>query len=131
MYFVYSNLMQNDTAQTNYQRCCHANISNISVRYGGSVYRLLSQNADWNRNHYSRFYKEFIKVSKSLCKTSPGLSMAEFRDLYTIYAIDLSAQAIVSQTNQLTINVEKRVVPAQNAETLQNPRELDAFFVFI
>ena len=33
----------NDTAQTNYQRCCHANVSNISVRYGGSVYPLLSQ----------------------------------------------------------------------------------------
>ena len=57
--------------------------------------------------------------------------MAEFRDLYTIYAIDLSAQAIVSQTNQLTINVERREVPAQNAETLQNLREIDAFFVII
>ena len=121
----------NDTAQTNYQRCCHANISNISVRYGGSVYPLLSQNADWNRNQYSRFYKEFIKVSKSLGNSSPGLSMQEFRDLYTIYAIDLLAQAIVSPTNQLTINVERRNVPAQNAKTLQNPRELDAFFVII
>ena len=57
--------------------------------------------------------------------------MAEFRDLYIIYAIDLSAQAIVSPTNQLTINVERRDVPAQNAETLQNPRELDALFVII
>ena len=57
--------------------------------------------------------------------------MAEFRDLYTIYAIDLSAQAIVSPTNQLTINVERRNVPAQNAKKLQNPRELDALFVII
>ena len=106
-------------------------MSNISVRYGGSVYLLLSQNADWNRNQYSRFYKEFIKVSKRLGNTSPGLLMAEFRDLYTIYAINLSAQAIVSRTNQVTINVERRDVPAQNAETLQNPRELDAFFIII
>ena len=57
--------------------------------------------------------------------------MAEYRDLYTIYAIDFFAQAIVSPTNQLTINVERRDVPAQNAETLQNPRELDTFFVII
>ena len=35
-----------DTAQTNNQRCCHANISNINVRYAGSVYPLLAQNAD-------------------------------------------------------------------------------------
>ena len=57
--------------------------------------------------------------------------MAEFRDLYTIYAIDLSAQAIVSLTIRLTINVERIDVPAQNAETLQNPRKLDSFFVII
>ena len=101
------------------------------MRYGGSLYPLLSQNADWNRNQYSRFSKEFIKVSKSLGNTSPGLSMSEFRDLYTIYDIDLSTQAIVNPTNQLTINVKRRDVPAQNAETLQNPRDLDAFFVII
>ena len=60
----------NDTAQTNYRRCCHANVSNIYVRYGGSVYSILSKNAHWNRNIYSRFYYEFIKVSKSLSNTS-------------------------------------------------------------
>ena len=47
--------------------------------------------------------------------------MAEFIDLYIIYAIDLSAQAIISPTNQLTINVERKDVPAHNAETAQNP----------
>ena len=95
------------------------------------MYPLLSQNADLSRNQYSRFYKEFIKVSKSSGNTSPGLSITEFRNLYTIYAIELSAQAIVSPTNQLTINVERREVPAQKAKTLQNPREIDAFFVII
>ena len=80
------------------------------MRYGGSVYPLLSQNADWNRNQYSRFDKVLIKVSKSLGKTSPGLSMAEFRDFSTIYAIDLSAQAIVCPTNPLTLNVKRRAV---------------------
>ena len=57
--------------------------------------------------------------------------MQEFRDLYTIFSIDLSSQATVSTTNQLTINLERREIPAQNAETLQNPREIDAFFVII
>ena len=52
----------NNTAQTNYQRCCHANIFNSFVRYCGSVYPLLLQNADWNKNQYSRFYIEFIEV---------------------------------------------------------------------
>ena len=57
--------------------------------------------------------------------------MQEFRDLYTIFSVDLSSQATVSTTNQLTINIERREIPAQNAETLQNPREIDAFFVII
>ena len=54
--FVIFKSHANDTAQTNYQRCCDANVSNISVRDGRSVYPLLLQNADWNRNQYSRFY---------------------------------------------------------------------------
>ena len=89
------------------------------------------QGADWNRNQYSRFYKEFIKVSKSLGNSAPALSMQEFRDLYAIFSVYLSSQATVSTTNQLTINLERREIPAQNAETLQNPREIDAFFVII
>ena len=56
----------NDPAQTNYQRCCHANISSITARYSLNTYPLLPQSADWSRNQYSRFYKEFIRVSKSL-----------------------------------------------------------------
>ena len=71
--------------------------------------------------------KKQFKILKSLGNTSPGLSMTEFKDLYIIYAIDLSAHAIVSKTNQLTINVVRIDVFAQNAETLQNPRKLDAF----
>ena len=53
--FVIFKTHANKTNQINYQRCCHANVSNITVRYGGSVYPVLSQNADWNRNQYSRF----------------------------------------------------------------------------
>ena len=57
--------------------------------------------------------------------------MQDIRDLYTIFSIDLSSQATVSTTNQLTINLERREIPAENAETLQNPTEIDAFFVII
>ena len=121
----------NDTAQTNYQRCCHANISSITARYSSNTYPLLPQSADWSRNQYSRFYKEFIRVSKSLGNSNPGLSMQEFRDLYTIYALDLSAQAAARKTNQLTITITRRTVPDQNDQTLQNPRDFDAFFVII
>ena len=89
------------------------------------------QRADWNRNQYSRFFKKFIKVSKSLGNKASALSKQEFRDLYTIYSVNNSSQAMVSTTIQLTINLDRREIPAQNAETLQNPREINAFFVII
>ena len=54
--------------------------------------------------------------------------MQEFRDLYTIFSVDLSSQTTVSATNQLTINIERREIFARNAETLQNPKEIDALF---
>ena len=57
--------------------------------------------------------------------------MQEFRDLYTIYALDLSAQAVASKTNQLTITITRKTIPDQNEQTLQNPRDIDAFFVII
>ena len=98
-FFVIIKPHANDTAQTNYQRCCHANKPSITVRYSSNTYPLLPQSADWSRNQYSRFYKEFIRVSKSLGNSNPGLSMQEFRDLYSIYALDLSAQAVASKTN--------------------------------
>ena len=65
----------NDTSQTTNQRGCHANILNITVRYAGSICPLLAYGADWYRNKYSRFYKEFINVSRNLGYSSPGLSM--------------------------------------------------------
>ena len=57
--------------------------------------------------------------------------MQEFRDLYTIYALHLSAQAVASKTNILTITITRRTVPDQNDQTLQNPIHIDAFFVII
>ena len=57
--------------------------------------------------------------------------MQEFRDLYTIYFVDLFAQATVSKPNHLPVSVERREVPEQNAETPQNPRDINACFVII
>ena len=129
--FVIIKLHANDTAQTNYQRYCHSNIFSITARYSLNIYPQLPQSADWSRNQYSRFYKEFIRVSKSLGNSNPGLSMQEFRDLYTVYALHLNAQVVASKTNQLTITITRRTVPDQNDQTLQNPRDINAFFVII
>ena len=120
-----------DTALSNYQRCCHANITSITARYSSNNNPILPHSVDWSRNQYSRFDNKFIRVSKSFGYSNPRLSMQEFRDLYTIYALDLSAQAVASKTNQLTITITRRTVPDQNNQTFQYPRDINAFFVII
>ena len=40
----------------------------------------------------------------------------------------MSVQDTASKTNNLTVSVERSEVPALNAETLQNLREIDALF---
>ena len=57
--------------------------------------------------------------------------MQKFRNLYTIYALNLSAQAVASKTYHLTITITRRTVPKKNDQTLQNSRDIDAFFVII
>jgi len=121
----------NDTNQTNYSRMCNADISRITVRYGSSEYPRLSQNANWSLNSYSRFYKEFLKVSTLLGNPNLALSMSEFKDLYTVYSIDISAQPAISSTNSLVIDCERRLTPAAGDATLANPRDIEAFFIII
>ena len=53
--------------------------------------------------------------------------MQEFINLYTIFVVDVSAQATVSKTNQLTVSVECYKVLQQNTETPQNPRQIKPF----
>jgi hypothetical protein len=120
-----------DTAQTNYQLCPHSNIQNITVRYAGNQYPHLPQNADFSRNSFIKFYKDFIEVSRSLGFRNTGLGMQEYRDLYTIYALDISAQPIISQSSTVTISVERRSIPADADQTLQNPRSIRGYYVFI
>ena len=103
--FVLVKNYANNSHHLKYHQCCHANVSNINVRYYGSVYPVLNQTATWNRNQYSKFDLKFINISRNLGFSLPGLSMQEFRDLYTINEIYISAQTTVSKTNQLTVSV--------------------------
>ena len=50
--------------------------------------------------------------------------------IYTIYVLDL-AQFVASKTNQLTITITRKTIPDQNDQTLQNAKDIDAFFVII
>ena len=125
--FVVLKREQPETAQTNFNRCCNANVQNINVRYLSNRYPFLDQNADFSTNQFAKFYNDYIEVAKALGHCS-GLSMKEFRDLYTIFSIDLSAQK-ESNGGDLAVDILRRDVPANN-NSEQNSRELTGFIVF-
>ena len=102
-----------DTAQRNYQLCANADIQNINVEYAGNTYPYLQQNADYSRNTFMTFYMDFVKVCRSFRAENPALSLEDFKNLYSIYAIDCTAQPMVSATSSVRINITRRDVPAR------------------
>ena len=118
------------TAQANDQIFSNCDLQNLRVSYAGQHFPSLPQNEDFSRNYYAKFYHDFLEVARCL-GTWPGLSMQDYRDMYTIYAIDLSSQPSVSTTSQITITVNRRNVPADGNATLQNPRNIRGYFVYV
>ena len=57
--------------------------------------------------------------------------MTDFKNLYTIYAIDLSAKPNISSTLQITIAVTRRSVPAAGDASTQNPRSIKGYFIYV
>ena len=81
----------------------------ITVTYGGQQNPNLPHNENWSRNEYAKFYHDFIEVRRSIGLLNPGLSMKEYKNLFTVYCIDLSAHPQVSSTSQITIAVTKKM----------------------
>ena len=115
----------------NSQQCSHANISSITVTYGGQQYPNLQHNENWSRNKYARFYHDFIDVGRNIGLLNPELSMTEYKNLFTVYCIDFSAHPQVSSTSQITIAVTRRNVPVDGDGTTQNSRSINGYFVYV
>ncbi len=120
----------NDTQELNYQRCCHCNIQSISATYATNNYPSKDFNEDWTKNHYARFYNEFLNVVRSLGNRNTGLSMTDFRDIFTIYSLDLSAQPLVNSGDPVVISIKRKELPLDDS-VLQNPRSIKGYFVVI
>ena len=91
----------------------------------------MQQNANFGLNNFSKFYKDFIECAKSWGCRYPGLSMHLYRDLYTIFSQDLTAQPTMPSGSTLNISIERRDVPDDAAQTLQNPRNIVGYFVIL
>lgn len=100
---------------------------NLYARFLSNRYPYLGQNAKFATNQFAKFYGQFAEVAKSLGH-STGLSMKEFRDLYTIFAINLSSQKL-NTGGDLSVDLLRRSVPANN-NAEQNPRDVMGYIMF-
>ncbi len=58
------------------------------------------------KNNFHAFYKSTLEVGRLLNNNSVSLSAAEFRDLQTIFAFDISSIPVTDVPGVLTIKIE-------------------------
>jgi hypothetical protein len=114
----------------NYQLYRHSNINNLTVTIDGEQFPNLSQNAFFLENQFSSFYQEFINCCKSLRFDTDQsvMSAQQFRDLFTIFSVNLKnkKEKLSNQVVNMNVRVVRNAVPANN-NTLVNPRDIELF----
>ena len=73
----------------------------LRVSLDGTFYPRDRLEINWGKNDYAEAYKSCQKVCESNENKEPILDMTAFKSLYTIYAIDLSAQKETIKSNRV------------------------------
>ena len=115
----------------NFQLCRHANMKEIKVILDSREYPDKSQNADFDKNQYSAFYQAFAGVCESM-GGSCAISAKEYRDLYSIFAIDCSDQVekVNNNPTNLKLKISRRAIPADNNLPL-NPKNIEYYILIL
>ena len=77
------------------------------------------------------FYNQFKEVC-SYFNSQPSISPQEFKNLYTIFCTDLTAQPekLTSGISNLSISLKRRTIPA-NDNDLKNVRSLNYYVIIL
>ena len=118
-----------DTAQRNSSLFLHGDMSELKVSLDGRDYPNISQLVNFNTNCYSMFYNQFKEVCSNFNNDNP-ISPHEFKNLYTIFCTDLTAQPekLTSGISNLRISLKRRAIPA-NDNDLKNVRSLNYYVI--
>ena len=119
-----------NTTAINYQKFIQANIKNITVNFRGNSYPYRNQLGNFDENNFASFYNDFISVGKSMGKENIALSMKDFRDLFTIYSFDLTSQSFNNNALNLSVDIERESVPA-NDNNYTNPKNILCYIVIL
>ena len=105
--FILLREVKTHSAQTNYQLHNHGDIINMKISFGGNMFPSQLYNIDYTKNKYILYYNQFLEVCNSMGYDEAHLSMIEFKNLYPIYAFDLSNLPESIDGGDMTIYIEK------------------------
>jgi len=106
-------------------------VNYIQVVVDGETYPNLQQSAKFLENKYTKFYQSFADITRYI-DTGIAMSMKEYKDLYTIYAIDLSKQKdkIRGVNSNVSLRIHRNEIPA-NDNVATNPQSCEYFMLFL
>ena len=109
----------------------HSDINYIQVVIDGEVIPNLQQGCRFLENRYTKFYQSF----KDVCKyfdMGTGMTMREYADLYTIFAIDISNQKdkIKGTNSNMSIRIHRNAIPADGANPC-NPQNAEYYILIL
>lgn len=127
---------QDGSVQANYSLCRHANIQNVTIDLDGVRYPDIEQNSDFLNNQYSKFYQHFRRICNLESGCEPAITSTEYRDLFTIFAIDtsLKEKKAPNSVSNMSVTIKRRE-PLPRDNTLantsngRNPLDIEFFFI--
>jgi len=120
-----------DGVAANYSLCRNCNIEDIRVSLDSRWYPDKRYHARFDENKFSQYYDTFANICEMM-SGSCGLTPKEFKDLYTIFCIDLSDQKdkLPNATTTLNIEIYRRALPADNATAI-NPLNVRYYYLIL
>ena len=96
--------------------CVDTGMESIVVDLDGVKYPSDPQGCNFNENNYSAFYQQFMRAVRVLKGHECAISSTEYKDLYTILAVDCSCkpQKARNAGSNITITIKRNEVPADD-----------------
>ena len=115
----------------NYSLCRNCDIKEIQVSLDSKWYPDKSYNAEFSKNYFSHFYDAYA----SICETfsgSCGITPKEFKELYTIFCIDLNDQKdkLQNSATNMSIVITRRARPVNDNDP-NNPLNVEYFYMVL
>lgn len=121
-----------NTATANYQLFRNADIKSVQVNLDGVYYPNVQYDTNFLMNRFSNVYRDFVSACEALNGNECSTSMREFRDLYPLFAVDLTAQhaKIANKSTNISIKIVRNTVGVNNnADTVRNPLDIEIFIL--